>query len=80
MASVYHAHLTRVLIVRPAAQRTFTLIHTGLLLRLDKYEPHNFCQFGNEQSKVNKGINNSQRSYTKQVNPPTQPEMTYLVE
>ena len=30
-------------IVRLAVQRT----STGLLLRVDKYEPHNFRQFGN---------------------------------
>ena len=45
-----HANLTRMQIVRPAVQRTFTLTRTVLLLHMDKYEPHNFCQFGNEQS------------------------------
>ena len=52
IASVHHAHLTPVKIVRPAARRTFTLTHTELLLRVDKYEPHNFRQSGNEQSIV----------------------------
>ena len=36
--------------MRPAARRTFTLTHTGLLLHEDKYEPHNCRPFGNEQS------------------------------
>ena len=35
-------HLTRTHIARTAAKRLF--------LRVDKYEPHNFRQFGNEQS------------------------------
>ena len=38
MARVHHTHLTCVQIVRPAT------------LLVDKYEPHNFSQFGNEQS------------------------------
>ena len=36
--------------VPPATLCTFTLTHKGLLLRMDKFEPHNFCQFSTEQS------------------------------
>ena len=36
--------------MHPAAQRTFTLTRKELLLRGDKYEPHNLRQFDNEQS------------------------------
>ena len=40
IASVYHVHLTRVQIVRPATRCTFALTHTGLLLRVDiKHKP-----------------------------------------
>ena len=35
-------------IYQPAEQ--FTLTCTGLVLRMDKYEAHNFSQFGDEQS------------------------------
>ena len=31
-----------------AAQCTFRLIHKAIFVCVDKYEPHNFCQFGNE--------------------------------
>ena len=49
MHLLLQAHLTS---VHSAARRTFTLTRTGLLLRMDKYEPHNFHQFDNEQSIV----------------------------
>ena len=49
-ASVHYAQLTRVYNVLSAAWCTFTLTHTGLLLHVDKFEPHNFCQFSTEQS------------------------------
>ena len=39
------AHIMRII-----APYTFTLTRTGLFLRMDKYEPHDFRQFGNEQS------------------------------
>ena len=42
----------RVQIGRPAVYRTFTLTRTVLHLRMDKYEPHKFCQFNNEQSRA----------------------------
>ena len=37
--------------MRPAARRTFTRTRTGLLLRVDKYKPHNLRQFSTEQIK-----------------------------
>ena len=52
IASVRHAHRTRVQIMRTVARRTFTLTRTGLPLRVDKYEPHNCRQFSTEQSIV----------------------------
>ena len=39
-------------ICAPTGRRTFTLTRAGLLLRVDKYEPHNFRQFSTEQSIV----------------------------
>ena len=45
-----HTHLTRMQIVFKTGKRTFILTRKGLLLRVDKYEPHNFYQFSNEQS------------------------------
>ena len=42
---IRHAH-----IACTTALRTFILMRKGLLLNVDKYEPHTFRQFGNEQS------------------------------
>ena len=36
-------------IVRTAMQCTFTLTRMGKCLRMDRYEPHSFRQFGTEQ-------------------------------
>ena len=47
---IRHILRTHMQIVHPAARRAFTLTRTGLLLRVDKYEPRNFRQFGTEQS------------------------------
>ena len=50
IASMRHAHLTRVQCMRQVMLRKCTLTRTGLLLHMDKYEPHNFHQFSTEQS------------------------------
>lgn len=44
-----HTHLTRTQIVFKTARRTIILTRKGLFSRMDKYEPHNFYQFSNEQ-------------------------------
>ena len=38
--------------MRTAARHTFTRTRTGLLLRVETYEPHNFRQLSTEQSIV----------------------------
>ena len=43
-------HILRVCTLCAQPRNAHTLTHTGLLWRVDKYEPHNFPQFGNEHS------------------------------